>query len=289
MARRRFRDYGHSQARTLRPYTITYYTDARGTVLADVQTLAGVTIPGSTVTVPAGTNPPDVLGPVNANDLWAKTPEGVVPLSGQGPRVAPAPGPVAVTTDTLAPDFAPGVYRAGRLVVHAGGLYRRKADGTAAAWDATEWDSLSGVDEVIEIAYVENATGVSQPLTIAGGAADATLLAVVVPVVARPVYVRARIVFDVTSAPAAAGSGTVNLWIEDDTGAVLEQDIGAIESGSGTAGFVTLKVEARIPANTPQRTYKARVSIGGQAAFAGQILHGVIAPALRSWIKAEKR
>lgn len=138
---------------------------------------------------------------------------------------------------------------------------------------------------VAEIAYAKNETGVVDVLNAA--LTDVTGLVFTLPQVGQPVYIKARILVDVTAAPAASSSGDVNLTIVDDTGTPLEQSIMPIEPG-GTNGYIDVKVEARLDPNTPSRTYRAQASRSGNATFTGQILHGSLSPVFRSWMRALK-
>lgn len=133
-----------------------------------------------------------------------------------------------------------------------------------------------------EVAYAENVSTIAQVATTAAVVIDGCTI--VVPPNPRPVWVEASALFDVTTAAAAGATGTVSTGINVGADAKAAAIL-SVES-AGTVGYVTVVSRYRIPPNTPEATYSAVFSKGGNATFAAQILNGGIAPAFRSYISA---
>lgn len=159
----------------------------------------------------------------------------------------------------------------------------------AALADSNHPQSPAGIDDAstIELGYVSNESGTVQVVNTTSDFVDG--LSLTLTQIARPVYLSARVIIDVTAAPAASSSGVANLLIVDGTNTPLEQGLFPVEGSSGTNGYLTCQVDTRIAPNTPGQTYKVQVNRTGSTSFAGTIMHGSVSPVFRSWFKAEKR
>lgn len=137
-----------------------------------------------------------------------------------------------------------------------------------------------------EIAYVENTTGTPYTLT---NVATSLGLSVTLPQSTRPIWIHGSAWVDITSSPAASNTGTAAIIVVDDQGSPVTHggDIMPIEPG-GTQGFLQLKFECRIPPNTPSRTYTLQANRGG-GTWGGNIMHGQVGIAFRTWLSAEYR
>ncbi len=145
-----------------------------------------------------------------------------------------------------------------------------------------------------EIFYSANATGTALALatTAPPGAGTSLLCSGLVPSSTRPIWLYGEAFVDVTTAPAASGTGTCTVVIYDDQGTPVQADGGDIvpfESGSGTQGYGKAVVWARIPPNTAQRTYTLYANRGGDSTFRAQVLNGAIASVFRSMLTATYR
>lgn len=135
-----------------------------------------------------------------------------------------------------------------------------------------------------ELAYVENVSGVLQPVN-STVLADVTGMTITVPPQTRPYWVRGEAMLDVSTAPAAAATGQMQLIIVDDVGTGLAAWEGCIEGGAGTSGQFTGKLDARIEAGAPQKTYRMQVS-RGSTSFAFDVKQGSGSPVFKSWLSA---
>jgi hypothetical protein len=110
----------------------------------------------------------------------------------------------------------------------------------------------------------------------------------VLPLSSRPIWLEGFAIVDVTTAPAASGTGIVTLSAVDDQGSpvTVGADVKPFESGSGSAGYGGAFFRCRIAANTPARTYTLMANRGGDSTFRASVLNGGISPAFRSYLAA---
>lgn len=135
-----------------------------------------------------------------------------------------------------------------------------------------------------ELACSENVSGVLQSVN-STVLADITGCVITVPAQARPYYVEGEAMLDVSTAPAAAATGQMQLVLVDDAGTGLAAWEGCIEGGAGTAGQFTGRVKGRIPAGASAKTYRLQVS-RGSTAFTFDVKNGSGSPVFKSWIAA---
>lgn len=138
-----------------------------------------------------------------------------------------------------------------------------------------------------EVAYVMNETGVVQVLSTVQ--ADAVGMALVVPPQTRPLWIDFAMHVKETAAPAAGASGVADAQLWDENDFIWGWAPVGFESGSGASISQTMKGPIRIGPTTTTKTFRLRVVKGGSANFAGQISHGAIAAAFRSWMAAYVR
>lgn len=135
-----------------------------------------------------------------------------------------------------------------------------------------------------ELDYVEDISGVAYPLTTVSTSLG---LSRTVPNQSRPVWLMGEAQVDVTTAPAAGGTGVAILQIKDSSGL---KNAGAVsfEGAAGVAGLVTVRVFYRVPANTPQDTYTlyALRAASGDATFRASLVNSALA---RTFLSAEYR
>lgn len=139
----------------------------------------------------------------------------------------------------------------------------------------------------VEIVYVVNETAVVQAL--AAGYTDVTGLVAVVPPHTRPVWLEWHFMVDITTAPAASNSANVDSFVFDELDNIVGSESITVYGANGTAGNPSLSGKCRIDPNVAQKTYRVRSSKTGNATFAGNIYHGSIASAFRSWLTASLR
>lgn len=133
-----------------------------------------------------------------------------------------------------------------------------------------------------ELAYAENITGTTQTITTT--AADVPGCVIVVPISARPVWVEASGIFDITTAPLAATTGTMQLSIMDEANGFVGTTILSTESGN-TSGYFTAIVRARLGPVTSAKTLRVQANRGGST-FACALSNGAIASVFRTYIAA---
>lgn len=158
-----------------------------------------------------------------------------------------------------------------------------------AATAATDIELAAHADDVLlhtsgqELAYAENATGVTTPIT--GGATDIVGCVITVQSNPRPVWVEANGFADMTTAPAAGSTTQLAIQITDDLGNPVGFANASVEGGAGTGGQFNLIAKFRVPPNTPTRTYRVQAAKnGGVGAF--QMMNGSISPVFRTYIAA---
>lgn len=132
-----------------------------------------------------------------------------------------------------------------------------------------------------ELAYAENITGTVQTMTAT--ATDVPGCVITVPVSTRPVWVEAQGIFDITTAPAAGTTGTMQLSIMDGT-AFVATSILSVEPGN-TSGFFTVVVRGRLGVVTSPKTLRLQANRGGST-FAATLGNGSIDPVFKSFIAA---
>jgi hypothetical protein len=137
----------------------------------------------------------------------------------------------------------------------------------------------------LEVGYAANET---TTLTTLGTSNSSLGCVLVLPQSSRPIWLEGFAAIDVTTAPAASGTGVVTLSAVDDQGSpvTVGADIKAFESGSGSAGYCGAFFRCRIAPDTPSRTYTLMVNRGGDTTFRAQILNGAISAAFRSYLAA---
>ncbi len=183
-------------------------------------------------------------------------------------------------------------YAAGELVVYQETAYTALADFTSAgSFNAANWQIVSPGAEIF---YSANATGTPLALatTAPPGAGTSLLCSGLVPQTFRPVMLYGEAFVDVTTAPAAGGTGTATLLVYDDQGTPVFADGGDVvsfEGGSGTAGVAKAIFWARIPPSTPSRTYTLYCNRGGDGTFRANIMNGQNSSAFRSLLTAVYR
>lgn len=138
-----------------------------------------------------------------------------------------------------------------------------------------------------ELGYVEDVSGTPLALTTTPG--NSTGLSMVVPNQARPVWLEGEVLVDVTTAPAASGTGNVTVQIKTSGGTIVASGTFPFESGSGTAGLGTCRVKYRVPPNTAQDTYTLWALRGGDSTFRASLVNGFSGPASRSYLSGEYR
>lgn len=135
-----------------------------------------------------------------------------------------------------------------------------------------------------ELGYASNETGTV--LTLGTSYADVpgcTLTLVQSP---RPIWLEVQFTADVTTAPAAGGTGTVTWQIIDEVAGTYGSGVCSFEGASGTQGFNTVTNRVRIPPNTAGHTYRVQIARGADATFAARILNGSISTMYRSTLAA---
>lgn len=180
-------------------------------------------------------------------------------------------------------------YSAGEVVVNGGVAYAALADFTSGSvFNEANWACLSSGQEIF---YSANVTGTTLALgsTLPTAAGTSLLCSGLVPQSTRPIWLYAEAFADVTTAPAAGGTGNVNLLVYDDQGTPVMADgsgIEPFESGSGTSGYARCAYSARIAPNTTSRTYTLYAYRTGDSTFRASILNGANAPVYRSYLRA---
>lgn len=132
-----------------------------------------------------------------------------------------------------------------------------------------------------ELAYAENITGTVQTITTT--ATDVPGCVITVPASTKPVWVEAQGIFDITGAPAAATTGTMQLSIMDGA-AFVATAILSVEPGN-TSGFFTVVVRGRLGPVAAPKTLRLQANRGGSA-FAATLGNGSIDPVFKTFIAA---
>lgn len=242
-------------------------------------------------TASAGDSAHAAASPAHAGSAVSVTTSGLVVITTTNVQAALAELDAATAlrarrSCTFLPSTA---YKAGELVVYQETLYTALVDFTSAgSFSAGDWQIVS---PGTEIGYSANATATQLALatTAAPGAGTSLLCSVVVPQTPRPVWLQAEATAKCTTAPAASGTGLVNLFVYDDQGTpVVADGAGSIafESGSGTAGVINIRLTARIPPNTASRTYTLYANRSGDSTFRAQIQNGLGSVVYRSYLTA---
>lgn len=135
-----------------------------------------------------------------------------------------------------------------------------------------------------ELGYAANETGTV--LTLSTSYADLSGCTLTLGQNTRPVWLEVQYTVDVTTAPAAGGSGTVTWQIIDENSTAYGSGVCSFEGASGTQGFNTVTNRVRIAPNTAGHTYRVQVARGADATFAARLLNGNIAPVYRSSLAA---
>jgi len=137
----------------------------------------------------------------------------------------------------------------------------------------------------VEIGYVVNETGTTQATPAVGTYVDVNGLSIVVPPQIRPVWIEWGFLVDVTAAPGAGFTSNVDSYVFDEDDVILGGQ-SVIVGPNGVLGNPSVLGKCRVGVPTEEKTYRIRWTRTGNATFTGNIFHGAIHPAFRSWMSA---
>ena len=120
-----------------------------------------------------------------------------------------------------------------------------------------------------EIDYLEDISTTKYTLTTSSVYQG---LSIVVPASTQPAWLTTEALLDVTTAPAAGGTGTATLQIKNSGGTVKGAGIMSFESGSGTQGLVTVRAFLRVAPGAGD-TYSLWALRGGDSTFRADIVN----------------